>query len=120
MCSLLCGTPLGFVATISALDSGGTRIWVADWNADGRLDLLVGDTVTLISPAAGVTPDEYHEKFAAWQKARDAAAEALNSPRAGQPQPEADPLEHYREIYQQRQEFMNEEWTGFVWLYVQK
>ena len=29
-------------------------------------------------------------------------------------------MERYREIYQQRQEFMNEEWTGFVWLYVQK
>ena len=116
------GPPLEYGQLLTADDltapARATRIWVADVNADGRLDLLVGDTVTLISPADGLTPDEYHEKFAAWQKARDTAAEALNSTADDQPEPEA--LERYREIYQQRQEFMNEEWTGFVWLYVQK
>ena len=28
-----------------------TRIWVDDVNGDGKLDILVGDMVTLISPA---------------------------------------------------------------------
>src|SRR5262245_35561777 len=31
-----------------------TRVWVADVNGDGKLDLLVGDCVTLVSPAKGV------------------------------------------------------------------
>ena len=31
-----------------------TRVWVADVNGDGKLDLLVGDSVTLIAPAKGL------------------------------------------------------------------
>jgi hypothetical protein len=27
-----------------------TRVWVADVNGDGKLDLIVGDSVTLVSP----------------------------------------------------------------------
>ena len=32
-----------------------TRIWVDDFNSDGKLDILVGDMATLISPADGRT-----------------------------------------------------------------
>jgi FG-GAP-like repeat len=39
--------------------NGYTRVWVADVNGDGKLDLLVGDWVTLTSPAKGVTPAQY-------------------------------------------------------------
>ena len=31
--------------------AGSTRIWVDDVNSDGKLDVLVGDLVTLVSPA---------------------------------------------------------------------
>jgi len=50
-----------------------TRIWVADLNGDGKLDVLVGDSVTLITPAKGVSPDEFKKKCAAWRKALEAA-----------------------------------------------
>lgn len=49
--------------------TASTRVWVDDVNGDGKLDLLVGDSVTLITPAKG---------------------------------------------------FMNEDRTGFVWLYLRK
>src|SRR5262249_7649428 len=45
-----------------------TRVWVADVNGDGKLDLVVGDCVTLVSPAKGVTDAELTKKYAAWQK----------------------------------------------------
>src|SRR5262245_1635624 len=45
-----------------------TRVWVADVNGDGKLDLLVGDCVTLISPAKGLGADEFKKKFAKWQE----------------------------------------------------
>jgi hypothetical protein len=46
-----------------------TRVWVADVNGDGKLDVLVGDSVTLLAPAKGVSAEEFKKKFAAWQKA---------------------------------------------------
>src|SRR5262249_45390117 len=36
-----------------------TRIWVDDINGDGKLDLLVGDSVTLIAPAKGLSLAEF-------------------------------------------------------------
>src|SRR6478672_9487969 len=51
-----------------------SRVWVADVNGDGKPDLIVGDSVTLISPAKGVSPEEYKTKFADWQKRFEAAS----------------------------------------------
>ena len=82
-----------------------TRVWVDDVNGDGKLDLLVGDSVTLVSPAKGLSPEEFEKKFAAWQKAVDKGGQD-NQARM--------------KLYQQRAEFMKEDMTGFVWLYLQK
>jgi len=35
-----------------------TRIWVDDINSDGKLDILVGDMVTLVSPAKGLSEEQ--------------------------------------------------------------
>src|SRR5712692_3238721 len=59
--------------------TSATRVWVADVNGDGKLDLLVGDSVTLIAPAKGVSAEEFKKKFAAWQKAFAAASKELSS-----------------------------------------
>src|SRR2546423_10813800 len=58
-----------------------TRVWVADVNGDGKLDLLVGDCVTLVSPANGVSDAEFKKRYAAWQKDFLVATAALNSAR---------------------------------------
>ncbi len=61
-----------------------TRIWVADVNGDGKLDLLVGDSVTLIAPAKGVSAEAFKKKFAAWQKAVETASKKVSSETADQ------------------------------------
>jgi hypothetical protein len=95
-----------------------TRVWVADVNGDGKLDLLVGDCVTLVSPAKGVSEDEFKTKYAAWDKDFQAAQAALSSARDDQARQKAN--QEFLRVYGQRTAFMHEEMTGFVWLYLQK
>jgi VCBS repeat protein len=96
-----------------------TRIWVADVNGDGKLDLLVGDSVTLIAPAKGVSPEEFKKKFADWQKSIEKLSKEMNSETADQAKRNK-ANEEFNKVYNQRTQFMNEDRTGFVWLYLQK
>jgi hypothetical protein len=98
--------------------TSATRIWVADVNGDGKLDLLVGDCVTLIAPAKGVSAADFKKKFAAWQQAVNAASTEMS---VGSDQAKRTKAhQEFSKIYNQRTEFMNEDRTGFVWLYLQK
>jgi hypothetical protein len=99
--------------------TSATRIWVDDTNGDGKLDLLVGDTITLISPANGLSTDEFKEKFAAWQKAIEEASSAMSSQEADEAERTKANEEFYK-LYSERSEFVQEDRTGFVWLYLQK
>jgi hypothetical protein len=96
-----------------------TRVWVADVNGDGKLDLFVGDCVTLTSPAKGVSPEEFKKKFAKWKEDFKTASSALSQAR-GDEKAQAKAVEEYNRLYQRRAEFMHEEMTGFVWLYLRK
>lgn len=105
-----------------------SRIWVDDINNDGKLDLLVGDSVTLVSPAEGISEAEFQKRHDAWQKKFQAAmAEYSKVTRAiaEKGDNKANELRQkaaqaYQEVYQQRTSFMRQEMTGFVWLYLQK
>jgi VCBS repeat protein len=48
-----------------------TRVWVDDVNGDGKLDLLVGDSVTLIAPATDLIAEGSRKKPAAEVKQQD-------------------------------------------------
>jgi hypothetical protein len=95
-----------------------TRVWVADVNGDGKLDLLVGDCVTLVSPVDGLSDEEFKKKYADWEKTFQAAMKSLNS--AGDAKSRQKATEEYHKVYGQRSAFMREERTGFVWVYLQK
>jgi hypothetical protein len=167
-----------------------TRIWVDDVNSDGKLDILVGDSVTLTAPAEGLTDEEFEAKRAEWQKDLDAAVAEMNSASAddtvenqaaeseedtaeenaenksdenvddkadedadkntddrtevnsaetaaeklaetrnliqelykqySRRQRRAEAQKRVQELYSQRSSFINEDSTGFVWLYLQK
>ena len=95
-----------------------TRVWVADLNGDGKLDLLVGDCVTLVSPAKGISDEEFKKKYADWDKEFKAALATLNTAQDDKSRQKAS--EEYQKVYNQRSVFMQEEMTGCVWLYLQK
>ena len=98
---------------------GSTRVWVADINGDGKLDLLVGDSAFLRAPAEGLSEAEAKKKFADWQNAYAVAREKLASAASDDVQ-RTKAVEDYRKVYEQRATFLREEQTGFVWLYLQK
>ena len=96
-----------------------TRVWVADVNGDGKLDLLVGDSVTLVAPAKGLSVEEFKKRFAAWQKDLAAASKKLSAETADEAKRNK-AYEEYNKIYNQSTEFMKVDSTGFVWLYLRK
>jgi hypothetical protein len=95
-----------------------TRVWVEDINGDGKLDVLVGDSVALVAPAKGVSAEDFKKKFAAWQKAVQETSKVLASDASQKEREKAN--EEFQKIYRQRDEFMKDVRTGFVWLYVRK
>ncbi len=99
--------------------TAATRIWVDDMNSDGRLDVLVGDRVTVVSPANGLSEEEVAEKLAAWQEAIDEIRSEMRAP-AVDAEKRKELYKRYRELYAERKEIVSEERTGFVWLYLQK
>jgi hypothetical protein len=96
-----------------------TRVWVADVNGDGKLDLLVGDSVTLVSPAKGLSAEKFKTRFAEWKKACEKASKEVSSKTADKAERNK-ARQELRKVYDQRNEFMTEDDTGFVWLYLQK
>jgi len=96
-----------------------TRIWVDDVNADGKLDILVGDRVALASPAKGLTKAEAKARKAKWQKELQVAATAMRDSKADAQQ-RLKATKRYSELILHRNDFVIEDRTGFVWLYLQK
>jgi hypothetical protein len=96
-----------------------TRIWVDDINSDGKLDLLVGDTVNLVSPAGNLSEKEFNEKYAQWQESvSKVRAEVNAASKDAKARNEAQ--QRFQKLYSERGTFMKEDRTGFVWLYLQK
>jgi hypothetical protein len=99
--------------------ANATRAWVDDVNGDGKLDLLAGDMVTLAAPVHGLSEEEFNRRRAAWQAEYDRLSrqvESADGDQAGLERATA----RLQELYQEQTEFMTQERTGFVWLYLQK
>jgi hypothetical protein len=98
--------------------AGATRVWVADFNSDGKLDLLVGDNVAIVSPAEGVSEADFARRRAAWTETY--AALTREAADATDQEKQSAIYERMNKLYAERSEFMSEDRTGFVWLYLRK
>jgi wobble nucleotide-excising tRNase len=78
----------------------------------------VGDSVTLVTPAKGLSAEEFKKKFAAWQKAVATVSKEMSESADEAKRSKAQ--QEFQKLYQQRGEFMKEDRTGFVWLYLRK
>jgi hypothetical protein len=99
-----------------------TRVWADDVNGDGKLDLLVGDMLSIAAKDAGPSDEELETKRTDWQKSLDEAVQRLNEPFESDQEREK-AIQRFKELSTQRGEFRKKpasESTGFVWLYLQK
>lgn len=98
-----------------------TRVWVADVDRDGKLDLLVGDTVTLHFPAKGLDAADVKTRVAEWE---EALAKLMKSRQVTNGTVSNADMKQFQEDYQalqkERASFVRDERTGFVWLLRQK
>ncbi|MEX2120622.1 MAG: VCBS repeat-containing protein [Pirellulales bacterium] len=99
--------------------TGSTRVWVDDVNADGKLDVLVGDSVTLAAVANGLTKEELDKKQSQWQDDLAKVSEEYRAA-AGDQQKLQEYSAKIQKLHAQRAEFIKEDRTGFVWLYLQE
>lgn len=90
-----------------------TRVWVADVDGDEKLDLLVGDSVTVRTPKPGVGDDEARTKHAAWQKKQMAF---FQQPPGDSEADQKKWQQGYEALMEERDAFLTEERTGYVWL----
>jgi hypothetical protein len=101
-----------------------SRIWVADFNGDGKLDILLGDSVTLVTPADGLSDAEMAKRLKEWNKEMEKLQKSIEAKQDGKDKAELQISEEtskkFQALYEQRAEFMKEERTGFVWLYLRK
>ncbi len=86
--------------------SDSTRVVAVDLNGDGKLDLLVGDNVTLFHAAKGVSDAVAKQKLLAWREAMKNIKEENYQ-------------DEFERIEKERDQFVLEERTGFVWVYYQ-
>ena len=69
---------------------------------------------------SGITDEEFKKKEAQWKVDVLVVTKALNAVPANDEKARAKAIEEYQKVFSRRSEFMHEEMTGFVWLYLQK
>ncbi len=87
-----------------------TRVWASDVDGDGKLDLLLGDSVHLTYPAKGLDEATAKKRLTAWNDQLQKLMKARDP----------DNSDAMDKLWEEREKILREESTGHVWLLRQK
>ena len=110
--------------------STASRIWVTDWNGDGKLDILLGDTASIQKPEAKTRIARLESQMKASRDEAKPLRAELRQLRKDGLKPDDDKIVAVRDKLQELSDVYLKlsrelrgsqatERTGFVWLYVQ-
>lgn len=119
-----------------------SRVWATDFNNDGKMDLLVGDSTTIENKIPGLSEEEaaklkaeydaemdlLHEKMqAVYGKYEDEMKEAMSDGGAAMLEmretieKEMEPVtEEMAELHEKERQFIDRTSTGHIWVHLQK
>lgn len=102
-----------------------TRITVADANGDGLLDIIAGDSTTVVSPVEGISEARMWELEHDWQQeyaVLNTTYDELSSQGIDINNSEEGLrlLDAFRKLHEVRSSFLQESHTGFVWVFLRE
>ena len=101
-----------------AVVGDSSRVWADDLNGDGKLDLIVGDRMTINSLVEGSTKQETKVKLEVWKKE---ISDLYKNMGKAEGEKERDELNKKTQaLFDKRDKIIKEDMTGFVWVYYQK
>jgi len=99
--------------------AGSTRVWADDLNGDGKLDILMGDSTTINSPAKGLSMGKVFLAEKEWEEKMLIMRTEMQNP-SEDSKDQSKLRNEYNKLSRSRSEFLTSERTGFVWLYLGK
>ena len=112
--------PLGTTSS-NAKPDRASRVWVYDYNQDGKVDLLVGDSTTVIEPLPGTSAEAFAQAQADYLEEYNSLMEKTVDPAI---QADEDKLEGAQDEFWEFQDTRKKKFavkrTGHVWLYLQQ
>ena len=110
--------------------SANTRLWVDDLNGDGKFDILLGDQFSFEYRKPGLSDEEFAKLKSAWEEKDKEVSSVINplmekfqKGELSQEEVQSRMEKHQEammENYQLRSQFMQNESSGYVWLYLGK
>jgi hypothetical protein len=99
-----------------------TRVFVDDVNGDGKLDILIGDSVHLTYAADGLDDDAARAKLAAWNEKQQEWSESNRKLREAKATKDVlqKSQQEFSKLWKARGAIVRSEGTGFVWVMLQK
>ncbi len=100
--------------------AASTRVWVADVNADGKLDLLLGDSVTLILPKEGVDLETARKQYAELIERQASIWPRFEEGKEPTEEEMEAAMAKYEELEKEFSKVVERRNTGYVWAYHRK